>query len=272
MSDREVHRFRCGQVQRSVVLLIRVLADQAQQAVVDLGVAFELVLHFRVVGQADTRAVGGLNQNADVVAQRSVVTFDLDLAVRRGLGDRQVRFQGAVDAVDGRAETDGDLVVEGVADSRLQGDDFNFALAAEVTAGKVVLVVGDQAEWCVHADTECPVVVDWFDVVTHRHAHERDHVTFVGTAVRTGAGVTDVSVRVDECNTAGHLFALDAGHAGRVASNGGCVVGRGRSPGKTCPHPADALFVEGKATCEDLGGCQGNGEANGGFEHYFFHY
>ncbi|MNE75832.1 hypothetical protein D3C80_1720290 [compost metagenome] len=154
----------------------------------------------------------------------------------------------------------------------MQGDDSNFTLAAEVTTGKVVLVVGDQAEWCVHAYTEGPLVIDWLDVIAHRHAHEGDHVAFVGAAVRTGAGITDVGVRVDKCNAAGHLFAFEARHAGRVANNCGCVIGRRRSPGKTCPHPADALFVEGKATCEDLGGCQGNGEANGGFEHYFFHY
>ncbi|MOA07973.1 hypothetical protein D3C78_1277050 [compost metagenome] len=81
MSDREVHRFRRGHIQRSVVFLARVLADQAQQVVVDLGVTLELVLHFRVVGQADTGAVGGLDQHADVVAQGGVVTLDLDMTI-----------------------------------------------------------------------------------------------------------------------------------------------------------------------------------------------
>ncbi|MNY15757.1 hypothetical protein D3C86_1489850 [compost metagenome] len=272
MSDREVHRFRGGQVQRGIVLLVRVLADQAQHVVVDLGVALELVLHFRVVGQADTSAVGGLNQDTDVVAQSSVVTLDLDFTVRCQRVQGYVRFELAVDTVNGRTEADRHLVVEGIADSWLQGDDLDFALAAEVTAGKAVFIVCYQTERCVYAETDRPLVIEWLDVIAHRHAHERDHVTFVGAAVRTRAGIADVGVCVDECNTAGYLFAFEARHAGRVANNGGCVVGRRRSPGKTSTHPADALFVQGKATCKDLGGCHGNGEANGGFEHYFFHY
>ncbi|MOA07974.1 hypothetical protein D3C78_1277060 [compost metagenome] len=116
----------------------------------------------------------------------------------------------------------------------MQGDDLDFALAAEVTTLKAVFVVGYQAERGVYANTEGPMVVDWLDVVTHGHGDERNHVAVIAaTIVRGGACVADVSVCVDHRNTAGDLFALDARHAGRVAKNGGCVVGRGRSPGKT---------------------------------------
>ena len=79
-------------------------------------------------------------------------------------------------------------------------------------------------------------------------------------------------MRIEQGHTASDLFALEAGHAGRVAINSACVVGRRRSPSVTSAHPADAVFVDGKASCEDLGGCHGNGEAKGGFEHDFFHY
>ncbi|MNY15387.1 hypothetical protein D3C86_1485970 [compost metagenome] len=115
----------------------------------------------------------------------------------------------------------------------MQGDDLDFALAAEVATGKAVFIIGYQTEWRVHAHTDGPLVVDWLDVVTHGYGDERNHVAVVAAAVRAGAGVADVSVCVDHRNTAGDLFALDARHAGRVAKNGGCVVGRGRSPGKT---------------------------------------
>ncbi len=116
------------------------------------------------------------------------------------------------------------------------------------------------------------MLVDRFDVEAHRYGGEGHHVAFVAAAVRAGAGVADIGLGIEECNTAGDLFTREARHAGRVAINSACVVGRRGSPSVTSTHPADAVFVDGKASCEDLGGCHGNGEAKGGFEHDFFHY
>ncbi|MNZ79885.1 hypothetical protein D3C78_985000 [compost metagenome] len=164
-----------------------------------------------------------------------------------------------MDTVDGRTKTDGDLVIECVGNSWLQGHDFNVALAAEVFAGKTVLVVGDQAKRGIHADADGPLVIDWLDVVAHWHGDERNHVALVGAAIGAGGGMVDIGVSVEHGDTAGDLFALEARHAGRVTENGACIICDRRTPGESSTHPTDALLVDGEASCEDLGGCHGNG-------------
>ncbi|MCY1441598.1 hypothetical protein D9M71_579180 [compost metagenome] len=225
-----------------------------------------------MVGQADAGLVGGLHQHADVVANSGVVAVDLDFTVvaagRNAVQGR--RFQRTVDAVDGRAEADRHLVVEGIADGRLNGYHRHLALGPEVTAGKAVFVVSDQAERGVDADTEGPLVVDWLDVVAHGYADERNHIA-VGAAAE-GAAAADVGAGDDGSCAAGYLLALEARHACRVTKYCACIFGSGGAASKTSAHATDALFVEGKATGENLSGCHGNCEAESGFEHYFFHY
>ena len=59
--------------------------------------------------------------------QGSIGTFDFYIGVaERGVKYGQVGLQRTADAVEGWAKTDGNLVIECVADSRLQGDNLDF--------------------------------------------------------------------------------------------------------------------------------------------------
>ncbi|MNP07157.1 hypothetical protein D3C76_991720 [compost metagenome] len=144
-------------------------------------------------------------------------------------------------------------------------------LLAPVAGGVVAAVVGDQAEGHVDAETDTPVIVDRLHVVTHRNADHRHHVT-IGFPPEVAARARDIGLGDDGGAAHGDLFAFEAGHAGRVAKHGAGIIGRRRTSRETCPHAADALFVQGEAAGEQLAGSKRNGYAEGGFEHYFFHY
>ncbi|MNH11815.1 hypothetical protein D3C79_713390 [compost metagenome] len=269
VGDREIDGFRGFDFQFGVKLAA---AERADQGRVDLGVAFELVVDHRVVGQAQARLVGGLNQDADVVADGSVVALDLHFTIVAARGERVdgVGAQFAFDFVNGRAETDRDLVVEGIADSRLEGDDFNVAFLAPVAAGSFVLILGHQAERGVDTEANAPVLIDGLDVEAHRNAHERNHVT-VGRTAREAAA-RDIGLGDHGCGADSDLLTFQARHTGRVAEYGAGIIGRRRTTRETCAHAADTLFVEGKAAGEQLSRGESDGEAERGFEHYFFHY
>ncbi|MNP30453.1 hypothetical protein D3C76_1235250 [compost metagenome] len=145
--------------------------------------AVELVLHFRVIGQAQASGVGGLHQDAGVEAPGRIVALDLYIVVASP-ADREsnVRFQGAGNPVDGRAKTNRDFIVERVADSWLKSDDFDFALAAECAALEAVFVVGDQSERSVDTKTNSPFIVEFIGIEAHRYCSERNHIAFVGSA------------------------------------------------------------------------------------------
>ena len=76
----------------------------------------------------------------------------------------------------------------------------------------------------------------------------------------------------DSRATHGDLFALEARHARRVAIHRAGIFGRRRTSRKPGSHAADALFVQRETCGEQLAGSKCNGYAEGGFEHYFFHY
>ncbi|MNP02543.1 hypothetical protein D3C76_943980 [compost metagenome] len=270
VGDREIDRFRCLDLQCRIEL---VTVERSDQRGADASFAFQLVVDHRVVGQAETGAVGGLDQDADVVTHGGIVTLDLYLSVltTQERGGRQVRAQFALDAVDGRAKTDRDLVVEGVADGWLEGDYLDMALLAPVTCSVTIAVVGHQAKRYVDAEAYAPVVVDRFDVVTHGHTNERHHVA-IGFPPKVATRARDVGLGDDSCATHGYLFALEARHAGRVAKHGAGIFGRRRTSRETCPHAADALLVQRETCGKQLAGSKSNGNAEGGFEHYFFHY
>lgn len=59
----------------------------------------------------------------------------------------------------------------------------------------------------------------------------------------------------------GELFALEAGHAGRVAIHSAGIFGRGRAPRKTGSHAADTLFVQREPGGEQLAGSKRNSYA-----------
>ncbi len=271
MGDREVDRLWSLDLQRGIELAA---AERADQGVVDLGVALELVVDHRMVGQADAGAVGGLHQDTDVVADSGIVTFDLHFAVIEAGRARVegVGTQFTLDAVDGRTEANRNLVVEGIADSRLERDDLDVALFAPVACGVTAAVVGYQAERHVNAEADAPVIVDRFDVVTHWYANHRHHVTIGFPWQWAAARTRNVRFGDDGCAAHGDLLALQARHTGRVAIHRAGIIGSGRTTRETCPHAADALFVEGKAGSEQLTGSESNGYAEGGFEHCFFHY
>ncbi|MCY1453139.1 hypothetical protein D9M71_701100 [compost metagenome] len=114
------------------------------------------------------------------------------------------------------------------------------------------------------------MIIDRLDVVAHGHANERHHVTIGAAAWAAATG--NVGLGDDGGAANGDLFAFQARHAGRVAENGAGIIGRRRTTRETCAHAADALFVEGKAAGEQLSRGECDGEAERGFEHYFFHY
>ncbi len=179
-----------------------------------------------MVSQAQTSGVGSLHQDAGIEADCGVIAFDLHLAVitARCCGVQCCRGQFTVDAVDGRAETDGNLVIECIADSWLEGHDLDVTLVAPVAAGEAFFVISDQAERDVHAQTKCPVIIDRFDVIAHWHADHRNHVTVVAAA-ECAATVVDVGLGNHGCGADADLFAFDSGHAGRVAEYGACIIG-----------------------------------------------
>ena len=188
--------------------------------------AFEFVAHLGVVGKAKTCGVGCLYQNTGVEAQGGIVTFNfyVGVAISR-VQNGQVGFQRTADAVEGRAKTYGNLVIECVADSRLQSDNLDFTFLAEGATLEAAFIVGDQAERCIYTKTYSPLVIELVGVEAHRNASERHHVTFVGARV-FAACILDVGRSINNSDTACYLLAAEAGHTGRVTENGTCIVGR----------------------------------------------
>ncbi|MCY1521734.1 hypothetical protein D9M68_565590 [compost metagenome] len=265
MGHGEIDGLRGFQIERGVVLAGR--AAQHESAAGNGGIALEGVVHLGVIGQAEAGARVQLEEHAGIEAEGGIVTLDLHLAVVAAQGQRVEHGGGqfAVDTVDGWAEADGKLVVDAVADGRLQGDHAHFAAVAEVAAGEAAFVVGDQAERHVDAQAEGPFVIQRLDVIAHGHAHGGDHVTVVAAAKGT-AGVIDVGPGEDQGGTGADLLALDARHAGRVAEYGGGVIGRRGATGECGAHAADALFVDGEAGCQAVAGSGADGQGEGGLE------
>ncbi|MNP01196.1 hypothetical protein D3C76_930010 [compost metagenome] len=113
--------------------------------------------------------------------------------------------------------------------------------------------------------------IDWLDVEAHWNADGWNHVAVIAAA-EGATTVLDVGFGKNGCATHGDLLAFQARHTGRVAEYGAGIIGRRRTTRETCAHAADALFVEGKAAGEQLSRGECDGEAERGFEHYFFHY
>lgn len=91
-----------------------------------------------MVSQAQASGVGCLHQDTGIEADCGVIAFDLHLAVVEARAS-SVQCSGrqlAVDTVDRRAETDGDLVIECIADSRLEGHDLDVTLVTPVAASE----------------------------------------------------------------------------------------------------------------------------------------
>ncbi|SPO60043.1 protein of unknown function, partial [Pseudomonas inefficax] len=235
MGDREVHRLWRLDFQAGVELAAE---TSKSDRVGNTGIAFKLVVDHRVVGQTQAGTVCGLYKNADVVADGSVVALDLDFAIRataqkpgEGLAV-QVRAQLTLDAVDGRAKTDRHLVVEGIADGWLEGDNLDLALLAPVTRRVAAAVVGDQAVWHVNAEANAPVVIDRLDIVTHGHAHDRDHVA-IGFPPEIATTARNIGFGYHGRTTHGDLFAVPARHACGVAIHSAGIFGRRRTSRET---------------------------------------
>lgn len=117
-----------------------------------------------MIGQAHACAVGRLDENPCVEAQRSVIALDFDIGIAKCRVERQIRLQLAREAVDGWTETNRYLFVEGIADRWLYGDNLDYALAAEPAALEAAFIVGNQTERSIDTDTRAPLIVDLIGV------------------------------------------------------------------------------------------------------------
>ena len=200
-----------------------------------------------MIGHAQAGALAQLQQQAGIEAHGSVVTLDDDAPVIDQCGG----FQAAFDPVEGRPETQRQVVIDPVAEGRLQGHHVDFAVVAEEAALEAFFVLGDHAVGHIEAQAEGPLLVQRVDVETHGHAGEGHHVAIIAArqcAACGGCGAAgiDAGLGKNHCSADAGLFALEQCHASRVAIHRGGVVGRGGTTGKGRAHGADTLFVEGK--------------------------
>ncbi len=243
----QVSRFRRGEIQAAIVGLIDV--DQwagwnLDGQIGNAGTALELIFNLGAIVKTQRQALSHINQHADVVTVRDVVTAHIYLGIA-GRGTRQnVAGELTVDLVDGRTKTNRDTIVELVAQRRLHCDNLNGTLQTVVAALEAALVVADDAEGHVNAQTEMPVIIERGNVVAERHSREGDHVTVVGT--RESAAALDVSFCVDDGKTTAYLGAVELRHTCRVAEHCAGVLSRRGTTGKTGSHAARALLVDGK--------------------------
>lgn len=268
--DGGIHRFRQGDVQLGVVLAVQA---QGTRSVLHFGVAAQVVLDLGVVGQAPGGVVGQVDHHADVVADGSVVALDVDLgiavAAEQAIGGQGV-LQLAVDAVEGRTEADGNLVVDLPGDGRLHGDHLNLAIGAVGAAHEAVFVIVDDAVGHVDAQAESEIFVDRRGEVAERYGGQRYRVALVA-ALGGAVGLADVVLGLDDGQTAADFGAFQLGQAGRVAVDGaGIERGRGAA-GVGGAGAAGALFVDGDAVGEGVGGDSANGQCERGFKPYCFH-
>ena len=201
-----------------------------------------------MIGHAQAGALAQLQQQAGIEAHGSVVTLDDDAPVIDQCGG----FQAAFDPVEGRPETQRQVVIDPVAEGRLQGHHVDFAVVAEEAALEAFFVLGDHAVGHIEAQAEGPLLVQRIDVETHGHAGEGHHVAIIAAGQWligqwcAAGSVVNAGLGQDHRRAHAGLLALEQGHAGRVAIHRGGVVGRGGTTGKGRAHGADTLFVEGK--------------------------
>ena len=149
MGDGEIHRRRRGDIQLGVISL-RPTIHQIGKKTRGAGVTTEVINHLRVVGHAKASAGQRLHQQAGVETGGRVVTLDLDV-FRAQAKRRHFRTQLAADTVERRTETCRNLVVERIADRRLDRDDLNLAFIAKAVALEAVFIVGDQTKRGINA-------------------------------------------------------------------------------------------------------------------------
>src|SRR5690606_36726967 len=82
--------------------------------------AFKFVIDLGAIAHAPGEAISDVNQHTEIVAIADIVTLDAHLSLRHKRMHR-ITGQLAIDLVDGRAESDGDAVIDAVAEGGLQG-------------------------------------------------------------------------------------------------------------------------------------------------------
>src|SRR5690606_16759204 len=140
--------------------------------------AFKFVIDFGAIAQAPGEAISDVNQHTEIVAIADIVTLDAHLSLRHKRMHR-ITSQLAIDLVDGRAESDGDAVVDAVAEGGLQGGHLDLAVQAVIATLERFFIVADHAEGHVQPKTEVPFFIQRSNVVGKGHLRVRCDVTLV---------------------------------------------------------------------------------------------
>src|SRR5690606_24107057 len=148
----------------------------------DLRIPFEAVFDLGFVVQTPGQTLGHVDQNTDVETVGDVVTLNVGLAVRLAGqcvvegGHRDSACELPVNPADHQACTDGNLIIDLVADGGLQVHHFYFTGDAMGATGMLAFIVAGHSERDIQTQAEVQLVVDWSDVIGKGHGGKRHHV------------------------------------------------------------------------------------------------